>query len=134
MQTKPSLKDLINFHTSYKYFIYSKSHEAYKELGNIVANRDKKPIEIILKEYKTSFMKAVALKSSVSNIYNVLLHIFGYFKNVLSKEEKRHFLDLAKRYKKGDLDLKEVVKVLNFYTNKHDITYLKTQKFLQFFG
>ena len=35
----------MEFHTSYKYLIYAKSQKFYKELGNIVANHEKEPIE-----------------------------------------------------------------------------------------
>lgn len=37
-----TFNDLVLFHTSYKYLIYAKSQEFYKELGGIVANHEKK--------------------------------------------------------------------------------------------
>jgi uncharacterized protein YbbK (DUF523 family) len=41
LKEKPSINQLVEFHTSYKYLIYAKSQKFYKELGNIVANREK---------------------------------------------------------------------------------------------
>lgn len=40
-----TFNDLVLFHTSYKYLIYAKSQEFYKELGGIVANHEKKRFE-----------------------------------------------------------------------------------------
>ncbi|WP_121628615.1 YbgA family protein [Poseidonibacter antarcticus] len=130
LNTKPSLNDLITFHTSYKYLIYAKSHEAYKELGNIVANHEKKDTNIILEEYKHSFLNAIYQKGTISNTYNVVLHIYGYFKKLITKEEKDELLESFEDYKNEIIPLIAVIKLLNLYTKRFDITYLKTQKFL----
>ncbi len=133
LEKKPGFKELVQFHTSYKYFIYSKSHRAYKHLGAIVANSKKKPIEFILKDYKNVFLEAIFIEEGISNTYNVLLHIFGYFKKLMSKEEKEEVLKLMEEYKKEKIPLSFVIKRINFYTNKYDVTYLKKQKFLKGF-
>jgi len=36
LDSSPSFKKLVEFHTNYKYFIYAKSQESYKKLGGIV--------------------------------------------------------------------------------------------------
>jgi uncharacterized protein YbgA (DUF1722 family) len=130
LATKPLLKHLVAFHTNYKYLIYAKSQSSYKELGKIVANQDKKDLEVILDEYTTGFLKAIALKSSINKTYNVLLHIFGYFKKDLTKEEKEFILTAIDEYKSGIIPLIAVTKILNLYVIRFDEQYLKTQKFL----
>ena len=130
LNTKPSIKDLVTFHTSYKYLIYAKSHEAYKELGKIVANHEKKDTSIILEEYKHSFLNAIYQKGTISNTYNVVLHIYGYFKKLITKEEKDELLESFEEYKNEIIPLIAVIKLLNLYTKRFDIAYLKTQKFL----
>jgi len=130
LNTKPSIKDLVTFHTSYKYLIYAKSHEAYKELGSIVANHEKKDTSIILEEYKHSFLNAIYQKGTISNTYNVVLHIYGYFKKLITKEEKDELLESFEEYKNEIIPLIAVIKLLNLYTKRFDIAYLKTQKFL----
>jgi len=130
LATKPLLKHLIQFHTNYKYLIYAKSQTSYKELGKIVANQDKKDLKVILDEYTTGFLKAIALKSSINKTYNVLLHIFGYFKKDLTKEEKEFILTAIDEYKSGIIPLIAVTKILNLYVIRFDEQYLKTQKFL----
>lgn len=130
LNTKPLMKHLVQFHTNYKYLIYAKSQTSYKELGKIVANQDKKDIETILEEYKIGFLKAIALKSSINKTYNVLLHIFGYFKKDLTKEEKEFILTAIDEYKSGIIPLIAVTKILNLYVIRFDEQYLNTQKFL----
>ncbi len=131
LQKKPNFNSLVKFHSSYKYLIYAKSHQYYKELGQIIANHSKKPLGIVLEEYKENFLKAIDLKQSTSNTYNVLLHIFGYFKKILSKEEKVLLLEKINKFKKENISLEEVNKDLESYINKYNIKYLKNQKFFR---
>lgn len=130
LKTKPSMKELVEFHTSYKYMIYAKSHQSYKELGRIVANHEKKEISIVLEDYKYAFLRAISLKGSISNTYNVLLHLYGYFKKDINKDEKTEILDTLEEFKNELIPLIAVVKILNLYIKRFDIEYLKAQKFL----
>lgn len=130
LSSKPTHKDLVEFHTSYKYLIYAKSQSSYKKLGSIVANHDKKDINDILQEYEIAFFEAIDEKGNINKTYNVLLHIFGYFKKDLSKEEKEHILESMEDYKKGIIPLVAVTKILNLLVTRFDQKYLKTQKFL----
>lgn len=130
LNSTPSFNDLVIFHTSYKYLIYAKAQTSYKNLGKIVANFDKKQLPEVLEEYKEEFLKAIALKGSVNKTYNVLLHIFGYFKKLITKEEKEIILGSLEEYKQKIIPLIAVMKLINLYVNKFDVQYLKVQKFL----
>ena len=130
LKANPSAKDLVEFHTSYKYLIYAKSHEAYKKLGNIVANHEKNDLEVVLEDYKLGFLQAISVKGSISNTYNVLLHIYGYFKKLISKEERDEVLESIEDFKNEIIPLIAVIKLLNLYTKRFDEKYLKKQKFL----
>ena len=130
LKTKPTFKDLVQFHTSYKYLVYAKSHEAYKKLGNIVANHEKNELELVLEDYKLAFLQAISLKGSISNTYNVLLHIYGYFKKLISKEEKEEILESIEDFKDEIIPLIAVIKLLKLYTKRFNVEYLITQKFL----
>ncbi|XPV69459.1 MAG: YbgA family protein [Halarcobacter sp.] len=128
--SNPNFKDLVQFHTSYKYLIYSKSNQSYKILGNIVANHEKKSIDEVLSQYKYSFLEAISKKGNIKKTYNVLLHIFGYFKKLITKEEKQEILDAIDEFKQEIIPLIAVIKILNIYTKRFNIEYLKTQIFL----
>jgi len=130
LKIKQTLKNLVQFHSSYKYYIYAKSHNAYKTLGNIVANRDKKDTATVLKEYKINFLKTIKIKATIENTYNVILHIYGYFKNLINKQQKEHLLESFEKFKNKTISLSSVIEFLNYYVDKFDIKYLKTQIFL----
>lgn len=123
-------KELVTFHTNYKYLIYAKSQASYKNLGTIVANHEKYPLEDVLVEYKKNFLEAIAQKDSINKTYNILLHILGYFKKFISNEEKEDLLISCDEYKNGIIPLIAVIKLFNIYVKRFDLTYLKTQKFL----
>ena len=130
LNTTPSFGELVAFHSSYKYLIYAKSQESYKSLGNIVANHQKKDISTVLDEYKIEFLEAISKKSTINKTYNILIHIAGYFKKLITKEEREHILMACDEYKDGLIPLIAVIKLLNLYVKRFDDSYLKTQKFL----
>lgn len=130
VKNNPSKKDLVQFHTQYKYLIYSKSTRSYKRLGNIVANHKKSCFSEVLREYKENFLKAIMQKSSIKKTYNVLQHIVGYFKKQLPKEEKVILHQSLEEFKKELIPLVVVIKLIEMYTIRYDIKYLKEQKFL----
>lgn len=125
-----SFKELVAFHTSYKYLIFAKSEKAYKTLGKIVANHEKKELHEVLDLYRLDFLKAISEKSSIKKTYNVLLHIIGYFKKDIHKEEKEHLLSACNEYKEGIIPLIAVTKLINLYVTRFKEQYLKEQKFL----
>jgi uncharacterized protein YbgA (DUF1722 family)/uncharacterized protein YbbK (DUF523 family) len=131
MDSKPLFKDLVEFHTNYKYLIFAKSEAAYKSLGKIVANHEKRELSEVLEDYKLEFLKAISKKSTIKKTYNVLLHIIGYFKKLISKEEKEHLLSACNEYKESIIPLIAVTKLINLYVAMYEQNYLKMQKFLQ---
>lgn len=130
LKKEKKISTLVEFHTSYKYLIFSKSQNSYKALGKIVANSEKKDIEEIYKEYEEEFLKAIATKSTLNKTYNILLHIFGYFKKHITKEEKADILESLYDFKSRVIPLISVIKIFNLYINRFNIAYLRTQKFL----
>lgn len=130
LNSNPNFNDLVQFHTSYKYLIYAKSQDAYRTLGQIVANHEKRSLDAVLALYTQEFLIAINLKGSVKKTYNVLLHIYGYFKKYISSAEKEHILTTLEEYKDKIIPLIAVIKIINLYAKKFDEKYLKAQKFL----
>jgi len=130
LASRPSMHDLVEFHTTYKYLIYAKSQKSYQVLGRIVANQINEPMEEILQRYKEEFSKAIAQKSSISKSYNILLHIFGYFKNDLNSVEKEELLGVFEEFKAKIIPLIVPIKMLQLYVHKFNQSYLAKQKFL----
>lgn len=55
LKNDKKISTLIEFHTSYKYLIYSKSQNSYKILGKIVANSEKKMLKNYTKSMRLNF-------------------------------------------------------------------------------
>lgn len=130
MKSNPKMRDLVAFHTGYKYLIYAKSAVAYKLLGNIVANRDGQTFNQIIQAYRKIFLETIALRGNIAKTTNVLFHIYGYFKKIISKEEKAHLRTAIEEFKEEIIPLIAVIKLFNLYVKRFDMYYLKQQKFL----
>jgi len=130
LSTNPSMGELVEFHTQYKYLIYAKSHEKYKALGAIVANHEKHPLKQLLEEYQTGFLQAIALKGNKGKTYNILQHIYGYFSKEISHDERQELLSSMNEYKEGIVPLIAIIKMFNLYIKRFKIEYLAKQKFL----
>lgn len=123
-------KQFISFHTSYKYLLHSKNELIYRELGKIVANHDKKELDIILSEYSMLFKKAIAHKSKISKTVNVLEHMLGFFKKDLTKEEKSHIKEQISLYNQKIIPLVSVISLIKIFSLKYNKEFLLQQKFL----
>jgi uncharacterized protein YbgA (DUF1722 family)/uncharacterized protein YbbK (DUF523 family) len=95
---KQSMKVLIEFHSSHKYLLMAYHQKYQKILGKIVANHEKKAIDEVIKDYLFILKKALAKPLRRGANINMLMHLFGYFKRELSKDEKAYFLDILEQY------------------------------------
>lgn len=126
----PAINELVRFHTVNKFILQSKDEKLYRELGNIVANRDNLAFDIVLAMYELGFKTAISRKSSIKKTRNVLEHLAGFFKNELTKDEKKivqsHINDFADKI----VPLIVPVSTIALYAQKYHITYLLDQTFL----
>ncbi len=86
-----SMKGLIEFHSNNKYLLMAYHQKYQKELGKIVANHEKKPIEGLINEYLVMLKKALAKPLRRGTNINMLMHLFGYFKKSVVKGRESLF-------------------------------------------
>lgn len=130
-QKLPAISDLVTFHTQYKFLLQSKNEKLYRELGNIVANRDKKPFEKVFEAYEIGFKTALAHKSSIKKTRNILEHMAGFFKNDLTSEEKETLHIQITDYASKIIPLIVPLSTIHLYAKKYKVPYLLEQKFLE---
>lgn len=122
--------DLVNFHTDHKLLIMAHSTKHLTILGNLAAQaKDYSPHDIYEKYLKT-LMEALNLLASVKKNVNVLHHIMGYFKKLISSDEKQELLEIIEKYHKGFIPLIVPIVLLLHYVKKYDVSYLKRQHYL----
>lgn len=125
------IKDLVLFHQNYKFLLQSKDEVLYRELGNIVANHDKKPFIEVLEEYERGFKTAIAIKSSAGKTRNVLQHLAGFVKNFLDTNEKKMLHEQIDDYAAKIIPVIVPLSTLKLYASKYNVEYLLQQIFLE---
>jgi uncharacterized protein YbgA (DUF1722 family)/uncharacterized protein YbbK (DUF523 family) len=125
-----SRKGLVDFHTNHKLLIMSHSPKHLSALGKIVAAPQARSKTGLIDEYIGLLMEGLKLRATARKNTNVLQHIMGYFKKVLTADEKQELLGVIDQYHKSLIPLIVPVTLLNHYVRKHDELYLKRQHYL----
>ncbi|MDP3266808.1 MAG: DUF523 and DUF1722 domain-containing protein [Sulfuricurvum sp.] len=126
-----TLNDLVMFHTTHKFMLQAKDEQLYRELGNIVANRNGFSFEILFGQYELGFKTAISRKSSIKRTCNVLEHMAGFFKKELTKGEKETLHDQIRDYANKIIPLIVPLSTIQLYARKYDTKYLLEQTFLE---
>jgi uncharacterized protein YbgA (DUF1722 family) len=84
----------------------------------------------VFTSYIASLMEGLKLISTVKKNTNVLMHILGYFKRHISKDEKAELLYIIENYHKNMIPLIVPITLLNHYVRKYEVPYLKRQHYL----
>lgn len=122
---------LVAFHTRHKLLLLGHSEKHYRALGKLVAAAKSLPQETLFSQYEALLLEALRLKSTVAKQSNVLLHALGYFKNVLSHDEKEEMVETIDRYRQELVPLIVPITLLNHYVRKYREPYLAGQVYLQ---
>jgi len=127
---KAQMRDLVDFHKSYKFLLQSKNEVLYRTLGKIVGNHEQKEFKEILDTYEKNFKLSISQKSSVGKTRNVLEHMAGFLKNFLSDSEKRMLHEQIQDYADKIIPVIVPLSTLKIYATKYNESYLLEQKFL----
>jgi uncharacterized protein YbgA (DUF1722 family)/uncharacterized protein YbbK (DUF523 family) len=125
-----SVKDLISFHTEHKLLILSHSPKHLSSLGNLVANAKRYDRKELFANYIQLLTEGIQLIATVKKNTNVLLHIAGYFKKLLSPDDRQELLEIIDRYHKKYVPLIVPIVIINHYVRKFDEPYLQKQYYL----
>lgn len=121
---------LVAFHTEHKLLLMAHSQKHYADLGRLVAAAKKMKRAELHDRYITGMMDGLRLLATVKKNMNVLLHMAGYFKNLLSKDEKREMQDVLGSYHQELLPLIVPITLVKHHVRKHHVEYLERQLYL----
>lgn len=127
---KWTLAGLMHFHTWHKLLLLAHSPGHYRLMGRLVAGGKERSAPELADRYQTLLLEALKLQATNKKQANVLQHILGYFKKVLSAAEKRELLELIDAYRRGGLPLLTPLALINHYVRKYDQDYLQEQYYL----
>jgi uncharacterized protein YbgA (DUF1722 family)/uncharacterized protein YbbK (DUF523 family) len=126
-KTSGEAKDLVRFHTVHKYLFMSYDQNRMTELGRILANHDKRPIEEVASRYETKLRELLHLEPSQKRRVNTLTHIYGYFKKDLSTAEKEYYFDALDDYIDHRIPYSSVLYILKGFAVRFGQKYLLDQ-------
>ena len=131
LQEDPDYKKLIDFHTCHKLQLMAHSPKLASKMGKLVAAGKTTPKEELLEEYQLNLMEALALKATIKKNVNVLYHINGHFKKLITGDEKAELIQLINNYAHSLVPLIVPLTLINHYIRKYNIAYLQNQTYLE---
>ncbi|MBD3316233.1 MAG: DUF1722 domain-containing protein [Chitinivibrionales bacterium] len=121
---------LVTFHANHKYLIMAHSPRHLRTLGRLVGNIQTHGIAATRKSYIAILLSGLSLTATTRKNLNTLQHIAGYFKTLLTADEKREMWDIFEQYRDELIPLIVPIVLLQHYVRKYDIAYLKPQYYL----
>ena len=121
---------LVKFHTKQKFLLLSHSRKHYDALGKLVANTKSLKLDEIKARYSNVFMEALNYKSTPKKNTDVLLHMMGFLKKILTREEKENILATIEDYRNELLPLIVPIALIKYQVEVHKIDYLLDQVYL----
>lgn len=122
---------LVQFHTQHKLMLLAHCEKCYRELGKLVAGAGKLAAQELFDEYQKGLMEAMKIKPTFKSHVNVLQHMMGFFKKVLSADEKKELIEVIENYRNHFVPLIVPVTLINHYARKYNETYLLSQYYLK---
>jgi uncharacterized protein YbgA (DUF1722 family)/uncharacterized protein YbbK (DUF523 family) len=123
-------RGLVDFHTDHKLLIMAHHPRNLRALGRIVAHAGDSTLQPAAKQYSEILMATMKYSATVKRNVNVLQHAMGYFKKVLTPDEKQELLEVIENYRQGLVPLAVPVTMVRHYARKFNEPYLNRQIYL----
>lgn len=122
--------NVVDFHSRNKLLMMAHSPDIARRMGKLVAGGKQLGCDTLYAEYERLMMDALRLKTTIKKNANVLQHMLGYFKEVLTGDEKQELLEVIEAYRKELTPLVVPVTLINHFVRKYNEPYLKQQTYL----
>ena len=122
---------LVEFHSRHKLLLMAHSVEFYRSMGKLVAAAASMEPAEIQRQYQQQLMTAMQHKCTIKKHCNVLQHCMGYFKKVLTADEKQELIEVIDTYRENLVPLVVPLTLINHYVRKYGEGYLEKQYYLQ---
>ncbi|MHC8368517.1 YbgA family protein [Pseudomonas sp. ZT5P21] len=124
-------RGLIDFHSRYKYLLMAHHPVQYKALGNLLGNMGQSDPAELGPRYFSELMAALKKCATRRTHANVLQHLSGYLKQVISAEDKQEVQHVIGQYRHGIVPLVVPLTLLKHYFRQHPDPYIAQQVYLQ---
>ncbi len=121
---------LVQFHTQHKLLLMAHSEKICRQLGKLVSEAGSLDPVQSFEAYRQGLMEAMKIKPTYKSHVNVLMHMMGFFKKLLTGDEKQELLEVIERYRNHHVPLIVPVTLINHYARKYQESYLLGQWYL----
>lgn len=122
-----SAKYLVKFHTDHKYLFMTYNQTIMRNMGNIVANHDHKTLDEIYNLYYKELLLLFKNPPTKQKRINVLTHIYGYFKDRLTNDEKAYYFETQNDYLQNHIPYSNPLRILKGFAIRFEQKYLQDQ-------
>lgn len=126
---KPTVNALMNFHASHKLLLMAHSEVHTRRMGKTLAGL-KSATRAAVQDYEQNLLAALKVLATPDKHVNVLQHMLGYFKKLITSAEKAETLELIAAFKESMVPLIVPVTLINHFVRKYAVTYLEEQVYL----
>jgi len=127
IKSRLKIKELVEFHSVNKYLFMGYNQITLRAMGNIVANHDHLSPAEVFDLYEVQLRKLLSEEQDTKKRINVLTHIYGYYKNDLNVNEKKHYFDIQDDYLNNKKPYSSVLSLLESWAIRFNLTYLMKQ-------
>jgi len=123
---------LMKFHAEHKLLLMAHSEKHCREMGRLLA-RSSEGLSLVgfRTKYETLLMNGLKCMGTVKKHVNVLQHMLGYFRKLISSDERQEMVDIINQYAKGNLPLIVPLTLFRHYVRKYKVGYLDGQYYLR---
>lgn len=130
-KAKGAMRHLVKFHSENKLLLMAYNQKVMREMGKVVANHEKRPLNQVLSLYEDHLAKAVAKIPRYTSCINVLMHAMGHFSKSLSSREKKYLIATFEEFRAKRIPLSVPLSILKAHIVRFGDPYLMEQTFFE---
>ena len=125
----PRMKDLIAFHSRYKYMVMAHSQPMYRKLGRMLSGNDPRSISELKNAYFEALMTTFSKPAQRKNHCNVLMHLVGYLKHAVDVSVRKDIANVVEQYRRGEVNLATPITLVHHYLKQYGSAYINEQSY-----
>lgn len=122
---------LLRFHSAHELTVMAHGRQQPRALERLLVNLEDRPIEQTAAAYGSAFMQAMRRKATRRRHADVLLHLAGYLKHKLNRDDQTELTDAIDAYRRGRLSLIAPLTLLRDHFRRHPHPYVEQQVYLR---
>ena len=121
---------LTQFHARHKLLLMAHSEKHCREMGRMLAQSNGRWNAELQGRYEAMLLDGLKCLATVKKHVNVLQHMLGYFKKLITPEEKQEMIEMIEQYANGEMPLIAPLTLFRHYVRKYKVVYLADQYYL----